>query len=205
MASEHDLPPQTRIGPWGRHATRSVYRNPWIHLREDAVIRPDGNPGVYGVVEFSHIAVGVVAVDDSNQIVLVGQHRYPLNYYSWEIPEGGCHKESDSPEQAAARELREETGLEAKRWDYLGCLALSNSVSDEVAHLFLARDLSHGPAAPEPTEILQVKWISLKEACRQVLEGKITESISIAGLLRARHFLEREKSGLPKTEYRREV
>ncbi len=193
-----------RIGPWTQRNSRDIYRNPWIHVREDRVIRPDGEEGIYGVVEFANWAIGVVALDASGHVVLVGQHRYPLNYYSWEIPEGGCLKGSDTLEAAAARELREETGVEAVRWDYLGCLALSNSVSDEVAHLFLARDLTQGAPSPDPTEVLQVKWISLEEGCRQVLEGEITESISIAGLLRAKHFLEREKLGLKSVEYRRE-
>jgi len=192
------------IGPWIRKSSRSIYRNPWIHVREDQVVRPNGEDGIYGVVEYANIAIGVVAVDEKDRVVLVGQHRYPLNYYSWEIPEGGCPKNSDTPEQAAARELREETGLEAKRWNYLGCFALSNSVNDEVAHLFLARDLTQGEASPEPTEVLQVKWISLEEACRQVLEGEITESISIAALPRAKHFLDRELAGLPPLDYRRE-
>lgn len=193
-----------RVGPWTRLSTRAIYRNPWIHLREDAVTRPDGKPGIYGVVEFTHWATGIVAVDSEDRVVLVGQHRYPLDYYSWEIPEGGCDKRSDTPLEAAQRELREETGLAAARWDGLGCMALSNSVTDEVAFLFLARDLTPGPAAPEPTEVLQVRWMPLKEACRQVLEGEITESISVAALPRARHFLQRERAGLPPADYRRQ-
>jgi 8-oxo-dGTP pyrophosphatase MutT (NUDIX family) len=184
--------------------SRFIYHNPWIHVREDKVLRPQGDGGVYGVVEFTNLAIGVVAVNPAGEVVLVGQHRYPLDYYSWEIPEGGCPKKSDTPEKAAARELREETGLEATRWNYLGCLALSNSVTDEITHLFLARDLIPGPPSPDPTEILEIKWLSLDEACRQVLEGEITESISIAGLLRARHFLQREKAGRTPAEYRRE-
>ena len=192
------------IGPWIRKSSRDIYKNPWIHIREDAVTRPDGSDGIYGVVEFTHFATGVVALDEKDQVVLVGQHRYPLNYYSWEIPEGGSLKKTDTVEAAAARELREETGIEAKRWDYLGCFALSNSVSDEVAHLFLARELFQGPPSPEPTEELEVKWVSLEEACRQALEGKITESLSIVALLRARHFLVREASELPAVDYRRE-
>ncbi len=201
---ENGSPSFKRIGPWTRRESRSVYRNPWIHVREDKVLRPNGDDGIYGVVEFANLAIGIVALNDAGEIVLVGQHRYPLDYGSWEIPEGGCPKESDTPEAAAARELREETGVTAARWNYLGCLALSNSVTDEVAHLFLARDLVQGIPSPDPTEVLQARWLSLEEACRQALEGEITESISIAGLLRARHFLEREKSGLPPLEYRRE-
>src|SRR6185295_14247670 len=120
MASENDSPVPVRIGPWTRKSGREIYRNPWIRVREDNVIRPDGSGGIYGVVEFANRAIGVVALNASCEIVLVGQHRYPLNYYSWEIPEGGCLKESDTIEAAAARELREETGVEARRWNYLG-------------------------------------------------------------------------------------
>lgn len=190
-----------RIGPWTRKSVRKIYQNPWIKVREDAVLRPDGAPGIYGVVEFAHWASGIVALDDEGKIALVGQHRYPLDYYSWEIPEGGLLK-SDDRLLAAARELREETGITAQRWDALGCLVLSNSVTDEVAYLFLARGLRQGPAQPDPTEVLQVKWVSLEAACDQALEGELTESITVAGLLRARAFLHRESWGLLPINYR---
>ena len=189
-----------RIGPWLKHASRTVFETPWIRVREDAVTQPDGKPSTYGVVEYRNLAVGVVAVDEAGRVALVGQHRYPLDYYAWEIPEGGCPRD-EAPREAAARELREETGTLAKRWDYLGCLTLSNSVSDEVAHLFLARDLVAGEAEPEPTEVLAKRWLPLEEACGDVLEGRLTDGISVAGLLRARHFLERERSGLPPLAY----
>src|SRR3989338_8215671 len=149
-ASDRKKGSGANIGPWKRLSSREIYRNPWIRMREDAVVKPDGNPGVYGVVQFENFAIGIVAVDAAGRIPLVGQHRYPLNYYAWEIPEGGCRKDSDSPERAARRELREETGLQARRWDYLGCLALSNSVCDDVAHLFLARGLTRGRPRPDP-------------------------------------------------------
>lgn len=204
MALENREPPMpARIGPWTRTSTRNIYANPWIRVREDAVIRPDGAPGIYGVVEFAHWASGIVAVDAEGRVALVGQHRYPLDYYSWEIPEGGIPK-GDDLLSSAARELREETGIEAQRWDALGCLVLSNSVTDEVAYLFLARVLTQGQPHPDPTEVLQVQWVSLEEACRQALTGEITESITVAGLLRAREFLHRENRGLPPTEYRQE-
>ena len=189
------------IGPWIRRESRDIYKNPWIRVREDAVTRPDGNPGIYGVVEFANFAIGVVALNAGNETVLVGQHRYPLDYYSWEVPEGGCPKDS-APETSAIRELREETGVEAARWDYLGCVVLSNAVSNEVGHLYLARDLTQHEPQPEPTEVLQTRWLPLDEACREVLEGVITDSVSCAALLRARHFLGLEKQGLPTPVYR---
>jgi 8-oxo-dGTP pyrophosphatase MutT (NUDIX family) len=191
-----------RIGPWIRHQSRDIYNNPWIHVREDAVTRPDGNPGIYGTVEFLNFATGIVAVDAAGETVLVGQHRYPLDYYSWETPQGGCPKDTD-PEATAVRELREETGVEAARWDYLGCMTLSNAVSDEVGHLFLARELTQHEPQPEPTEVLQTRWLPLEEACRDVAEGRITDSVSCVALFRARHFLALEKQGLPAPDYRR--
>jgi len=189
-----------RVGPWLRRATRPVFETPWIRVHEDQVYRPDGSPAIYGRVEYRNFAVGVVALDGEGRVALVGQHRYPLDYYSWEIPEGGCPKHEE-PRAAAARELREETGASAGRWDYLGCLALSNAVTDELAHLFLARDLSLGEPEPDPTEVLTLRWVPLDEACRQVLDGKLSEAISTVALLRARHFLEREAAGGPAPEY----
>jgi 8-oxo-dGTP pyrophosphatase MutT (NUDIX family) len=189
-----------RIGPWVQNGSRNVYDNPWIRVREDAVTRPDGSPGIYGAVEFHNYAIGVVALNAAGEIVLVGQHRYPLDYYSWEVPEGGCPKNA-APEEAAARELREETGLVATRYDYLGTMVLSNAVSDEVGHLYLARNLVQHAAEPEPTEVLQTRWIRLDEACREALEGRITDSVSCVALLRARHFLERENAGLPPPDF----
>ena len=173
-----------------------MFETPWIRVREEEVTRPDGKPGIYGRVEFLNRAVGVVALDAEGRVALVGQHRYPLDYYSWELPEGGCPKDEE-PRDAARRELREETGASAARWDYLGPLALSNSVGDEVAHLFLARELEQGEPDPEPTEVLARRWIAFETACDDALEGRLSDAITVAGLLRARHFLVRERSGLP--------
>jgi 8-oxo-dGTP pyrophosphatase MutT (NUDIX family) len=193
-----------RIGPWSIVSSRPIYANPWIEVQENQVIHPDGKPGIYGVVSFRNLAVGVVPLDDQNRITLVGQHRFPLDYYSWEIPEGGCRVETDTPEAAAHRELAEETGLRAGRMDYLGCFAMSNSVTDEVAHLFLARDLTAGEAQPDATEVLQLRTLPFEEACRMAEDGELNESLSIIALLRARHFLHRESKGLPPIPYRRE-
>ncbi len=192
IAHPADGPSLCKIGPWTRLTSRAIYTNPWIDVREDQVLRPDGSNGIYGVVHFHNLAVGVVPLDAEGRVILVGQHRYPLDYYSWEIPEGGCLVGKETPEEAASRELREETGFSAKRWDYLGQMVISNSTTDEVAHLFLARDLTAGPTQLEATEDIRVKTMDFEEAYRQAMEGELTESLTITGLARARHFLSKE-------------
>ena len=129
-------------------ARRVAYENPWITIWHDEVIRPDGEPGIYGVVHFANIAVGVLTIDDAGHVLLVGQHRYALDQYSWEIPEGGVSP-GESPLDGARRELREETGVEAADWIEMSRSNLSNSVSDEEAVLFLATGLAHGVASPD--------------------------------------------------------
>lgn len=190
------------IGPWQVLGSHAIYSNPWIQVREDQVRHPDGQPGIYGVVSFRNLAVGVVPLDRDGHVTLVGQHRYPLDYYSWEIPEGGCRIGMEKTEEAAIRELREETGMRASRLDYLGCFTLSNSVSDEIAHLYLARDLSPDPLDPDSTEILSLQKIPFAEACRQAEEGELNESLTTIALLRARRFLACEAQGLATPQYR---
>ena len=136
-----------RSNPWTTLSSRPIYENPWISLREDQVVRPDGKPGIYGVVHFKNRAVGVLPVDEQGRVWLVGQHRYPLDAYSWEIPEGGC-PESETPEDTALRELREETGLVAEELELVATAHLSNSVSDEVAYIFRATESDRGPGRP---------------------------------------------------------
>jgi 8-oxo-dGTP pyrophosphatase MutT (NUDIX family) len=166
--------------PWEKVATRVVYDNPWIRVREDAVVRPDGLPGIYGVVHFKNLAVGVLAVEEGS-LYLVGQFRYPLERYSWEIPEGGCPAGED-PLQAARRELEEETGLRAGRWTKMGEAHLSNSVSDELAVWFLAEELEQGERRPEGTERLLVRRVSLNEALEMVYSGEITDALSMLAI-----------------------
>ncbi len=166
--------------PWQTVSARVVYDNPWIRVREDEVVRPDGLPGIYGVVHFKNVAVGVLAVEDG-MLYLVGQYRYPLERYSWEIPEGGC-PEGDDTLQAARRELAEETGLRARRWTKMGEAHLSNSVSDELAVWFLAEGLEQGEQLPEGTEKLQVRRVSLKEAREMVNSGEITDALSLLAI-----------------------
>ena len=168
--------------PWTTLERRPIYENPWIAVREDRVLRPDGLPGVYGVVHFKNKAVGVLPVDAEGHVWLVGQHRYPLDLYSWEIPEGGGPEDED-PEVTARRELREETGLVAGRLESLGRSHLSNSVSDEVAYLYRATELTHGESEPEGTERLQVRRFDWPTAWAMLRDGQITDSMSVIALL----------------------
>lgn len=176
------MPPHAEDNPWATRASRPVYENPWIAVREDDVVRPDGRPGIYGVVHFKNRAIGVLPVEDDGSLWLVGQYRYPLHAYSWEIPEGGCPAGEDA-EEAARRELREETGLTARHWEWLGTVHLSNSVSDEFGGVFRATGLVSGPSEPEGSERLQVRRVSWDEAWRMLRGGAITDSLSVIALL----------------------
>ena len=166
--------------PWRTLDSRRVYENPWISVREDNVVRPDGEPGIYGVVHYKNTAVGVLPVENDH-VYLVGQYRYPLERYSWEIPEGGC-PEDEEPLVAARRELREETGLEAKSWSRLGGAFLSNSVADEYAVWFLATELVAGEPQNEGTELIGVRRVPLREAVVMAMDGRITDALSILAL-----------------------
>lgn len=169
--------------PWTTRSSRVVYANPWITVREDQVVRPDGSDGIYGVVT-TRIATGVVALTAADEVVLVGQWRYPLGRYSWELPEGGTD-DGEDPAHAAARELREETGLVAAHWERLGGpVDLSNCISSEVGHLYLARGLTRGSSDPAGDEELVVRTMPLAEALAAVDDGSITDAMSVIGLLR---------------------
>ncbi|HEX8651467.1 MAG TPA: NUDIX hydrolase [Pyrinomonadaceae bacterium] len=167
--------------PWRRLSTKEVYDNPWIGLREDAVVRPDGQEGIYGVVHFKNAAIGILAVD-GEFIYLVGQYRYTLGQYSWEIVEGGCPKGEDFL-SAAQRELAEETGLRAENWEKMGEAYLSNSVTDERAVWFLATELTQGEHQPEGTEQLMVRRVPFSQALRMALTGEITDAISMLAIM----------------------
>ncbi|MFN6202047.1 MAG: NUDIX domain-containing protein [Acidobacteriota bacterium] len=168
--------------PWQVVAGKVVYENPWIRLTHQEVIRPDGQPGIYGIVHFRHRAVGILPIDDRGWTWLVGQYRLPLDRYSWEIPEGGC-PEGESILEAARRELREETGLTANHWLQLGEADLSNSVTDEHVTIFLATDLVAGAPDPEGTEVLSLRHLPFAEALQMVVNGEITDAISIMAIL----------------------
>jgi 8-oxo-dGTP pyrophosphatase MutT (NUDIX family) len=168
--------------PWTTLHSRLVYENPWIRLREHQVTRPDGQPGVYGVVEFKNRAVGVLPVEDDGSVWLVGQYRYPLGAYSWEIPEGGSPP-GEPPERTALRELREETGISAQSLELLATVHLSNSVCDEVGYVYRACGLTPGVPEPEGSEQLLVRRLGWNEAYAMLARGEITDSLSVIALL----------------------
>ncbi|MDR3623103.1 MAG: NUDIX hydrolase [Paludisphaera borealis] len=168
--------------PWRTLSARPVYENPWIRVREDQVLRPDGQPGVYGVVEFKNRAVGVLPVEDDGAVWLVGQHRYPLNQYSWEIPEGGGPPH-ETLEESARRELKEETGLTCGKLELIATSHLSNSVCDEIAFVYRASELTPGPSEPEGTEQIEVRRVPWDEAWGMLQRGEITDSMSVIAIL----------------------
>jgi len=180
--AEH-LPRQRN--PWTTETSRPLYDNPWIEVTEHRVLNPKGKPGIYGTVHFHTRALGIIPVFADGSTLLVGQFRYPQRVYSWEIPEGGG-KLTDTPEDAAARELLEETGLAARSWRDIIRLDLSNSVSDEAAIAYVAWDLEQGEAEPEDTEELVLKRLPLIEAYRMARDGEIWDAISVAALLQLR-------------------
>jgi 8-oxo-dGTP pyrophosphatase MutT (NUDIX family) len=163
--------------PWTRRSRRLAYENAWIQVHHDDVTRPDGEPGIYGVVHFRNRAVGVVAIDADDCVVLVGQYRYTLDRYSWEIPEGGVPDGEDSLE-GARRELREETGIEAATWRDIGAFDLSNSITDETGVLYLATDLTDGEAAPDATEDLRIRRVPFAEAVAMIDRGELLDAMS---------------------------
>ncbi|MEO8229502.1 MAG: NUDIX hydrolase [Chloroflexota bacterium] len=175
--------PREAAGPWRRQARRIVYDNAWIQVFHDEVTRPDGEPGIYGVVHFRNRAVGVVAIDDEDRVVLVGQHRYTLDRYSWEIPEGGVPLDED-PLEGARRELREETGLVASVWREIGQMELSNSVTDEIGTVYLATRLTQGEAAPEASEDLRIRWVPFAEITAMIARGELPDALTQLALER---------------------
>jgi 8-oxo-dGTP pyrophosphatase MutT (NUDIX family) len=180
-----DREPPYDVGPWRVLARRTVYDNPWIRVEDHAVRRPDGGPGQYGVIRFKNRAIGVLPVDDDGMVRLVGQHRFALDRYSWELPEGGGPIDED-PLAAAQRELAEETGLTAAVWIPLIEADLSNSVTDEQAVCFIACDLSEGAADPDPTEALAIRTIPFTSLLEEVMTGQIRDSLTVMMTLAAR-------------------
>jgi len=174
--------------PWKILKEKPVYENNWISLSEFDIINPNGGKGIYGKVHFKNIAVGILPLDESLNTYLVGQYRFTLNAFSWEIPEGGGSSGED-PLDTAKRELMEETGLLAKEWSHILNMHLSNSVSDEFAMIYLARQLEQRISMPEETEKLIVKKMPFEEAYQMLEKGLITDSMSVAGIQRVKLML----------------
>ncbi|WP_339848714.1 NUDIX hydrolase [uncultured Nisaea sp.] len=168
---------------WQVVEARDVYDNPWIRVVEHDVIDPNGNPGLYGVVRVKGLAVGILPVDGEGMTWLVGQHRFPRDYYSWELPEGGGS--FDDPQGSAERELLEETGLKAGGWQEILRMDLSNSITDEQAIGFIAWDLEEGVAQPEACERLELRRMPVREAVEMALSGVIVDAIAQTMLLKA--------------------
>lgn len=174
--------------PWKVNSEKVIYDNPWINLTEYQVINPSGNAGIYGKVHFKNVAIGILPMDDELNTYLVGQYRFTLGQYSWEMPEGGGPVGTDTLE-SAKRELLEETGLKAQSWTEIQRLHLSNSVSDELSIIYLARNLEQFEAEPEDTEQLIVHKLPFEEVYQMVCTGKITDAMTVAAVLKVRILL----------------
>ncbi len=175
--------------PWKVLAEKKIYENPWIALTEYDVVNPSGGKGIYGKVHFKSIAIGILPLDAELNTYLVGQFRFTLNQYSWEMPEGGGPLNID-PLESAKRELLEETGLIASSWTKLMDIHLSNSVSDECGIIYLARNLEQRDSSPEETEQIQVRKLPFEEAYKMVESGAITDSMSMAAILKVKLMLQ---------------
>jgi 8-oxo-dGTP pyrophosphatase MutT (NUDIX family) len=189
MVFHRDKPDKTS-NPWQTLSETTAYQNPWIAVSHREVINPGGGKGIYGVVEFKNVAVGVIPLDEAGNTWIVGQYRYTLQQYHWEIPEGGCPMGSD-PLESAKRELIEETGIKADLWTPLLELHTSNSVTNEYGVAYIAQKLHFGESEPEETEQLLIKKIPFSELVEMVLNGEITDALSITAVLKTNEWIRR--------------
>ena len=178
-----------RDNPWEKIDEEVMYNNSWIKVTHLNVINPSGIKGVYGTVHFKHWAIGIIPLDEDLNTWIVGQYRYPIKQYSWEIPEGGGDF-NVSKLDSAKRELSEECGLKANKWTQIQKFHLSNSVSDENGEIFLAQDIDEFKNHPDPEEELVVKKIPFQEVFEMIQEGKITDSISIMGIYKVKYMID---------------
>lgn len=178
--------------PWETTKSEVVFKSPWISVTRNEVIHPAGTSGEYSTVHFKNVAIGIVPMDDDRNIWIVGQFRYPLNRYSWEIVEGGGPLDAPLLE-SAQRELLEETGIVAEKWEMIQETHLSNSVTDEYGVIFVARDLSFHKANPEDSEQLQVKKIPFEDFYRMVEQGEVTDSLSVIAAYKLKVLIQEKK------------
>lgn len=186
MEKQYDM--NEANNPWTILSEEEKYSNAWIQVTHFDVVTPTGTKGIYGKIHFKNYAIGIVPLDEEMNTYLVGQYRFPLNQYSWEIPEGGCPLQEEKL-VAAQRELLEETGLKAEHWQQILDIHLSNSVSDEAGTIYVAIGLSQHQAVPEETEELVVKKLPFEEALNMVKRGEITDSMSVTALLQTKLLL----------------
>jgi 8-oxo-dGTP pyrophosphatase MutT (NUDIX family) len=174
--------------PFITQQSTQIYENAWIRVDEHQIINPAGNPGIYGTIHFKNKALAIIPIDQNGDTWIVGQYRYPLGKYCWEIPMGGGLVDLDLLE-SAKRELKEETGLSATKWTEIMLIHPSNSVTDEEGIIYLAEDLIEGETEFEETEVLEVRKLPFAEVLEMVMKGEITDGISVAGILKAARIL----------------
>tara|TARA_R110001592_G_C13163200_1_gene749127 strand:- start:1283 stop:1843 length:561 start_codon:yes stop_codon:yes gene_type:complete len=182
----------SKKNPWKTISSNVEYDNAWIKVTEHKVLNAAGNDGIYGVVHFKNIAIGIIPLDENNNTWLVGQHRFPLNQFSWEICEGGG-KHNIDPIESAKRELLEELGIKANNWSKLLDMHLSNSVSDEVGIVYVVKDLEYFEPEPDEDEVLTLKKIHINDAYEMVMNGGITDSLSVAGILKTKILIDNKQ------------
>ena len=178
--------------PWKTLSSEIKYENPWIKVVENKVINPAGKDGIYGVVHFKNKAVAVIPLDDDYNTWIVGQYRYTLNLFEWEVPEGGCPENEDTL-KAAKRELLEEVGLEARNLEMILTMQLSNSVSDEVSFTYVAKGLTYVGNSPEETEELHIRKLPFEEVYQMVMRGEINDGLSVASILKVKILIDEGK------------
>lgn len=171
--------------PWKTLKSKIVHDSPWIKVSSHDVIDPGGNAGKYSTVHFKNYAIGIIPLDEYYYTWIVGQYRYPVDEYTWEIPEGGGAIDT-SPLKSAKRELLEETGIKAGKWQKILEMQLSNSATDELAIVYIARDLSFHPPQPEDDEELLIKKLPFHQLYLMALNGKIKDSLTVAGVLKTK-------------------
>jgi 8-oxo-dGTP pyrophosphatase MutT (NUDIX family) len=181
--------PIEQRGPWRTLSIEERYATPWISVSHHEVIDPSGGRGIYGVIHFKNVAVGIIPLDADLNTWIVGQYRYPIKAYSWEIPEGGGRRDVP-PIDSAKRELREEVGIEAERWTEVLRMDLSNSASDEEAIIFVAQELTFHAPEPEATEELAMRKVPFNELFEAVMRGELRDSLTVAAVLKVQRMLD---------------